>query len=91
MSNIEQAIQKAIEGGYGKGREDFIRKLPEFALSQVWLDPLFWQALGKSLGWDEDISEGNNPEWQAYWHQFIDHLASGKDAESFFAGLLGNK
>lgn len=26
--------------------------------------------------------------WEANWHRFIDHLAEGKDIESFFKGLL---
>lgn len=26
--------------------------------------------------------------WKVYWHLFIDHLAEGKDAESFFNELL---
>lgn len=25
--------------------------------------------------------------WEYHWHRFIDHLASGADAESFFATL----
>jgi hypothetical protein len=26
--------------------------------------------------------------WLYHWHRLIDHLAEGKDAESFFADLL---
>jgi hypothetical protein len=25
--------------------------------------------------------------WIDHWHRFIDHLAEGKDAESFFASI----
>jgi hypothetical protein len=25
--------------------------------------------------------------WRFHWHRFIDHLADGKDCESFFADL----
>jgi hypothetical protein len=25
--------------------------------------------------------------WKKFWHRFIDHLAEGKDAESFFQAL----
>lgn len=28
------------------------------------------------------------PSWKDYWHPFIDHLADGKDAESFFSELM---
>ncbi len=100
---MEQVIKKSIEGGYAKGREDFISKMPEFALSQIWLDPLFWQCLGNAMGWNDEMwveyryplatGKGNfrqeyQPEWQYYWHRFIDHLANGKDAESFFSNLI---
>jgi hypothetical protein len=27
-------------------------------------------------------------EWLMFWHRFIDHLAEGKNAESFFASLI---
>lgn len=37
-------------------------------------DPLFWQALGKSLGWED--------EWKNYWHLFIDHISNDKSADS---------
>jgi hypothetical protein len=80
----------------------------EFDIEKCFLDPLFWQALGKSFGWEEmyctsgDGCEypwgsgmheygcnwtGKN-EWKEQWHSFIDHLAEGKSAESFFETLL---
>jgi hypothetical protein len=43
------------------------------------LDPTFWLALGKGLGWDQP------DRWKMEWHRFSDHLADSKDAESFFA------
>lgn len=56
------------------------------------LDPKFWQALGKALGWysEKPLYQINNQpaQWAYYWHCFIDHLAEGKDAESFFQNLL---
>ncbi len=64
--------------------------------SDIFLSPAFWQALGKARGWitpEPDVWEpplnlkvGFN-EWHVKWSQFIDHLAEGKDAESFFASL----
>lgn len=61
------------------------------------LDQLFWQSLGKARGWDEEQQKsGWSPTvyWEPYdcgwkynWHEFIDHLAAEKDAESFFASL----
>lgn len=100
-----------------------------FPLSMVREDPLFWQALGKSLGWGvvKNVTKkkckecmgygytlGENGEeydcytcgntgrevteeivpspwknnWKYFWHQFIDHLAEGKDPEEFFKELI---
>lgn len=56
------------------------------------LDPLFWQALGKAMGWKEEMWWVNNyiEAWKYHWHRFIDHLAEGKDADSFFQDLLSD-
>lgn len=54
--------------------------------ADILLDPLFWQALGKAMGW-EFRSDHKEP-WKKEWHRFIDHLAEGKDVESFFKDLL---
>ena len=62
----------------------------------------FWQALGKAMGWENgadldsrwDYVKGKttyhyfNDCWEFYWHRFIDHLAEGKAAESFFKEML---
>lgn len=66
-------------------------------ITQVTSDPLFWQALGKALGWgmwkspeinasaiEEDYWGESTPLWKWHWHCFIDHLASGKSADEFF-------
>jgi hypothetical protein len=66
----------------------------------TFLDPLFWQALGRALGWDQAMRtvhavENGRPTvvtrtghyWLSHWHRFIDDLAEGKTAESFFARL----
>ena len=66
----------------------------------TFLDPLFWQALGRALAWDQAMMTGHAMEngrptrvtraghhWLAHWHRFIDDLAEGKTAASFFARL----
>ncbi len=96
MTNIEKAIREAVEkGGYARGKSIFtadgvvrLNANPEL----FFLDPAFWQALGKARGWDSKkkyLRFGTmRLEWQHKWHYFIDHLAEGKDpAESFFATL----
>ena len=59
----------------------------------VALDPLFWQALGKALGWNKiDAADWQDgvPTWKNQWHRFIDHLAEGKDTTQFWDDLLAN-
>jgi hypothetical protein len=62
------------------------------AVEETFLDPVFWQALGKALGWREEkasvvLYRVTEPEWQSTWHRFIDHLADGNTAASFFERL----
>lgn len=66
--------------------------------TQITSDPLFWQALGKAMGKEDDYAHYVFEDedmlmdwWRANWHNFIDHLAEGKDADSFFEDLLNNK
>lgn len=96
---METAIKKAMEGGYPQA--SYLKQ--EIFL----LDPLFWQALGKGCGWtsicnvcrkiyvDEcfinHVGQPIGSVWKYNWHRFIDHLAEGKDAESFFTSLLETK
>jgi hypothetical protein len=67
-------------------------------VEEMFLDPLFWQALGRALGWDHPIStvqEVDNGRltmvtrtgqyWLSHWHCFLDFLAAGKTPEHFFA------
>jgi len=91
---INDAIKKANEGGY-QGFES--PSYVETAHASAFLDPAFWQSLGKAMGWEDErecplpccggICPIDIPMWQSKWHNFIDHLAAGKDAESFFESL----
>ena len=85
-------IKEAIElAGYHPSRI----KNPE----RLFLDPLFWQALGNAMEWSKESeykcrrSPAYNWQtikrsgWHAKWIEFIDHLASGKSAEEWFAEL----
>lgn len=62
---IQQAIEKAIEGGWDKWQyfgTDLSARMPDNATDQeietwllsdkhMFLDPTFWQSLGKAMGW----------------------------------------
>jgi hypothetical protein len=101
MTYIEQAIKEAVEQG---GYLPFVQNWNTTPNRKLWmhyflLDPLFWAALGKAKngkigdlkirnGFGETIGREQSDRWKETWHRFIDNLAQGKDAESFFAELL---
>lgn len=84
---LQEVMTKAREGGYQpafKHREPGMRVgvvgLHAFRTIQVddlFLDPEFWRALGRTLGWQHE----------RVWKGSIDHLAHGNTPEAFFATL----
>jgi len=110
---IEKTITKAIEGGWlkGKGKEitfgrgEIIIDYGDgttgiYTYEKIFLDPSFWQSLGKAMGWFEvtmkvdppkektlTIQKPNSTMWKVHWHRFIDHLAEGKSPEDYFKNL----
>lgn len=96
MNYIEEAIKRAIEGGYDLGRVN-----REFASNNFYFcDPLFWQALGKNEWWDgsqfrwlgdKGWPDVQRPTYKEVWHSFIDHLIAGGTPEDFFKELLVKK
>lgn len=69
-------------------------------LSDVVLDPLFWQALGKALGWKLKVlviwdwnatwtaTVTEMETWRWYAHQYFDLLLTGGDQDKFWKELL---
>lgn len=110
---MKEAIRLAIEkGGYSlKFAEQRYqidvadRSHPgSIALTSMFLDPAFWRALGKALGWSmefQDINTMTNasgefksaifPEWLYQWHRFIDHIADEGEPDDFFKELLAER
>jgi hypothetical protein len=106
---MNEAIKLAIEkGGYilrKHVKKQFldgwgVEKRDAYEITQ---DPLFWQALGKALGWKrifEDLLEtmefNDIPTnyfmpyvtWQYYAHQYFDLVLTGGDTEKFWKGML---
>ncbi len=107
---MEQVIKVAIENGW-----EAYQPLEAYSAHcfkcEYCLDSLFWQALGKGLGWKETMHrleyfmdgeekylywKGDNGHqytphivgWKYQMHRFIDHLAEGKDIDSFFNQLI---
>lgn len=99
---IQQVIEKAIEGGYNTPFKSEFDMNSYPIQCQYLIDSLFWQALGKSMEWDEEFggkakqdddgvyrlhNEDIKSEWLYRWHQLIDHLADGGTIESYFEQL----
>ena len=96
---ISQAIKLAIENGWkipSRWSSFTVEWLSDNkdALGWFFLDPKFWEALGRGLGWEgttyiqigSKINE-NAPDWKHQMHLFIGHLAIGGSPEKFFEGL----
>lgn len=105
---LQEAIQKAIEGGFKTPwvqngvfeKDEIYGDIIQVEAGGFLLDPLFWQSLGKSLGWgdidhcpvcDEHDHHWNKEigcaGWLHHWHRFINHLSEGKTIESYFETL----
>lgn len=87
----KEIISKAVRGGW---------QPPNLELQHeavFVLDPAFWQALGKALGWWDDIGQipSKMPKrridqdpWNYHAHRFYDLILTGGDTEKFWADLL---
>jgi hypothetical protein len=92
---MNEAIKLAIKDGYNFSQYDVdIGNFHEEVISR---DPLFWQALGKALGWkvDKDDTCINNEcfyckPWLKHAHRYLDIVLIGGDTEKFWKELLTN-
>lgn len=53
---MKNAIEKAITAGYPKESRPWCQECGEDYF-RVLLDPLFWQALGKAMGWEDECDK----------------------------------
>ncbi len=87
----KQAIEKAIEGGWKK--KGYI---DHYTDEIVALDPAFWQALGKALGWKTNKLKSMEKQQPGdvfqHWYQramrFYDLILTGGDTEAYWEELL---
>ena len=90
---IQETIQKAIDGGWKKEFVVEPMDTPQANFAKAMIDPLFWQALGKAMGWKDSDECGSckcpvtQEAWYYHWHRFVDHLAKDRSIESFFEQL----
>jgi len=120
---IQEAMNKAVEGGYHLYGSDGMDTDYEGATNdysawtrkdnassflvpteETFLDPQFWQALGRALEWREacdlviscrhGAEEGQRCRgyyWMYQWHCFIQTLADGNTPGAFFARLTSSQ
>jgi hypothetical protein len=97
MTATQKFIEDAIKGGwqeYKTGNNTIGYYTNTVALYKVLLDPLAWQAVGKTRGWEPyapyDLTAGEQEyigEWLERQHAFIDHLADGKTIEDALVAI----
>ena len=101
MTNIELAIQKAVEGGYDNAvaREHLEAWKQHETLTihdygWIFLSPDFWVALGKTEGWgyetidDYDSGRVRGRDWKIHQHRLIDAIQQGRSIDEFFGEIL---
>jgi len=106
MKTTQDVIETAIRGGWKPysigafGYLDFqfpdihnmIDDIDEASINDVIVDPLFWQALGKELGWCGvgyvNIGESKRIQWKQKMYRMIDHLINGGTVEEYLISLL---
>lgn len=78
----EKVVAKKSKDGWDSTANAFLKDLNYYKIA---LDPTFWQALGKALGWQGGKSLdyfGNVEEWQYKQMRFNFLLMSGVDIET---------
>lgn len=92
---MNDAIKLSIKGGYNGENLPFDHnewllvdyiELNDNAQQILILDPLFWQALGKALGWG--IYTGQPPFWKSQALRYFNLLLTGGNTEQWWKDLL---
>jgi hypothetical protein len=77
-SPMRNAMRRAAMSGWNLNRPE-TELTSDVLVLQLALDSNFWQSLATAEGW---------PEWESHRQDFIESLADGGNAASFFAHLL---
>lgn len=83
----KEIIGKAIAGGW---KDTFLKQMSVTSWQVAVLDPTFWQALGKALGWSTEWKH-LTPFGYKYLdvaHEFLNHVLQGKPTDEFWQELL---
>ena len=101
MTIPKSAIEKAVIGGWNSS---YLPNDEEYWTREhfcvVALDPTFWQALGKVLGWKQEwngqyMNTRNSQQepimvegWEHNAHRFYDLILTGQSTEKFWEDIL---
>lgn len=94
MNIPKRAIELAIADGWkpinftNHPEYDYVIEGNMAYWQHVALDPTFWQALGKALGWSTPEKPNNVRDWLGRAHDFSDLILQGKDTKPFWDELL---
>jgi len=86
----KEAITKAIEGGWSNDAMYWVVEEKQRYFELAALDPDFWRALGKALGWREDTFDMWGM-WYFNAQEFQKLILTGGDTEAFWRDLLSPK
>lgn len=100
-SSTQRFIEDAIAGGWHHSTAPSLHTSDHYfgTLFQPLLDPLAWQAVGKTRGWNRRTFRQSTPRcirmttkptpnrWKKEWHTFIDHLADAKTIEEALTAI----
>jgi hypothetical protein len=75
----EEFIEKAVEAGWDNKKAYIYCPLENDNFDHALIDPTAWSAVGKSMGWMDEvyahpIGDITKPQWVVIWHRFIDYL-----------------
>ena len=93
MTATQQFIEDAIKGGYGDAFKVMVQidiEPNSSYLERLLLNPLAWQAVGKTRGWrnvEEGTFEAEFTCWQAYFESFFRSIREGKTIEEALSAL----
>lgn len=85
---LKEGFVEIIPTGLEDASDDDLSERHKFTLAEIALDPTFWQALGKALGWPT-IRSIEGQAWQRNAHRFYDLILQGQSTEEFWDKLLG--
>lgn len=91
---IKLAIEKGGYEGYKLIGNTFVQNNPYIqSLKEITLDPLFWQALGKALGWKGNQSSSFSKiqireRWLKIALLYTETVLTGGDTEELWKELL---